>query len=76
MSPPTATIHIEPWSSSGGSDFLKVTVTTPGDAAFTTLKLALETDGVINGDAAISYNFIGSDSLFPLQAGTGTFKSG
>ena len=44
---------------------------------FTTLRLALETDGVINDAASIAQNYIGTDSLWPLQAaGTGTFISG
>eukprot|EP00966_Prymnesium_polylepis_P195935 4541092-Prymnesium_polylepis.3 len=53
LTPATPVIQIEPWTSSGGSSFLQVTVTTPGDAMFTTLKLALETDGVINDAAAV-----------------------
>jgi hypothetical protein len=77
-SPPLlfAVIQIEPWTSTGGSSFLQVTVTTPNDATFTTLKLALETDGVINNTAAVAYSYIGTDWLFPLQDGTGTLKLG
>eukprot|EP00966_Prymnesium_polylepis_P327041 7382909-Prymnesium_polylepis.1 len=43
---PTVTcVQIEPFTSSGGSQFLKVDVTTVPDQMFTTLKLALVTDG-------------------------------
>eukprot|EP00966_Prymnesium_polylepis_P319215 7372856-Prymnesium_polylepis.1 len=81
MAPTTCTsgvscFKIEPFSSTGGSYFLKVTITTPGSVEFTTLRLSLETDAIVDGSAANAYNYLSTDSLFPLQAGTGTFKSG
>ena len=68
------TIQIDPWSSTGGLSFLKFTITTPSNVPFTTMKLSLETDAVVNVDSASAYALIGTDSLYPLQAGTGTFK--
>ena len=71
-----AHIAMEPWTSSGGDDFLKMIITTPGNVRFTTLRLSLKTDADIDERAAVAYSYIGTDNLYPLQAGTGTFKSG
>ena len=69
-------VQIEPWSSSGGANFLKLTISTPGNVVFTTLRLTLNTDAVIDESVAQAYAFIATDSLFPMQAGTGVFKAG
>eukprot|EP00966_Prymnesium_polylepis_P198374 4597342-Prymnesium_polylepis.1 len=69
-------IQVDPFSSTAGSDFFKVTITTPGDVTFTTLRLALETDAVVDDGAAQAYAFIATDQLYPLQPGTGAFASG
>jgi len=69
-------IQVDPWTSKEGSHFLKVTLTTPGHIDFTTLKLTLETDAVVEESMTKAYSFIGTDNIYPLQAGTGVFKIG
>jgi len=69
------TIKVEPWTSSGGAQFLKIDINTPKNKPFTTLRLVLETDAVIDESLMQAYSFIASDTLYPMQAGTGTFKA-
>jgi len=73
--PPATQIDVSEVSFSG-YPFLKISINTPGNIAFTTLRLSLQTANIIESSAALAYNFLGTDSLFPLQAGTGTFKQG
>eukprot|EP00966_Prymnesium_polylepis_P238074 5505635-Prymnesium_polylepis.1 len=37
-------VHIKPWTSSAGINFLKLTILTPNDQPFSTLRVALATD--------------------------------
>jgi len=64
------------------SDFLKVKVTTPVigsypdlDGQIAVLSLHLETDASIDTNAVSAYSFF-ANNLFPITAGTGTFKFG
>jgi len=55
-------------------NLLKVTVTTPNNVGFTTLRLPFKTANVVDTDAAVAYQFL--PSLYPLgAAGAGAFKA-
>jgi hypothetical protein len=62
-----ADIAMEPHIGATGATFLKVTVTAPGNAAFTTLRLPIKTDGVIDASQTVP-------DFYAVTQGTGTFK--
>jgi len=65
-------IHVAGWSSSNGASFLRVTVETPGSVDFTTLRLALQTDAVLDTSGTRAAQFIQSDGLYPLGGSSTT----
>jgi len=64
-------VHVESWSSFSGASFLKVTVKT-ASVDFTTLRLALQTDAVLDTSGTRAAHFIQSDGLYPLGGSSTT----